>query len=369
MTENVRYMPVLQSRGGEFEALRNLDNRQRSMIYPIVTIALPKWDFKNDRPSSSVSDHVGKVALNFRTSWGRLHDIRVDGYLLDALDRTDGEPHPMSRMMEIANGYGIRMIPVTGLDRSAAYSRLSKHWAAVDRRGATIRIEKEDLLNTTLLTAGIKETLDSLGLSPASADIVFDLKAISETEESALADRVVNALSTLPYAREWRSVFLAATSFPENLGAIRRDSVGRIPRLEWEFWKSIDAQRRRFDRTPWFADYAVAHPAPIQIQNPRVSGNIRYTTESAWTVLKGHLIEKGDGGQMQGLCRELIDREEYGGRILSAGDRYIAQCAEGTVGPGSPSKWRFVGTSHHITFVLRQLQTHFEKTRKPRRVD
>lgn len=182
------------------------------------------------------------------------------------------------------------------------------------------------------------------------------------------ADRIVSALSILPFAREWPSVFLAATSFPENLSSIRLDSVGTIPRLEWDFWKSIDVQRRRFERAPWFADYAVAHPAPVQIENPRVSGNIRFTTDSAWTVIKGRLISKDNPGQLKQLSQALIDLNESFDQSFSAGDRHIAKCAEGSVGPGSPSTWRFVGTSHHIFFVLRQLQTHFEKTRQPRRV-
>lgn len=131
MTEMFRYMPLLQSRIGEFEALRNLDNRQRSLIQPVITIAPPKWDFKNDQPSCSVSEHVGRVALKFRTHWGPLHDIRVDGFLLDTPDLAGNESHPMERMMEIANTHAIRMIPVTGLGPSASYQRLTKEGASI----------------------------------------------------------------------------------------------------------------------------------------------------------------------------------------------------------------------------------------------
>lgn len=364
MTEPFAYMPLLQSRKGEFEALRNLDHQKRRLARPLVTITPPKWDFDSDQPICSLHEHVGKLALKFRNSWGPAHGIRVDGYLLDTPDSIADGTHPMERMMDIGNAYGIQMIPVIGLERSLAYRSLTKKWAAKRKRGATIRIEKEDLLDADQLTNGIKSLLDYLALSATNVDIVFDLKAITETEEAILADRVATALSALPFAREWRSAFIAATAFPENLGAIKRDSIGTIPRLEWEFWKSIDRQRRRFDRTPLYADYAVAHPAPVQIQNPRVSGNIRYTTHSSWTVLKGRLIKKEDDHQMRRLCQDLTARDEYCGRDFSAGDRHISLCAEGRVGPGSPSTWRFVGTSHHISFALQQLKVHFEKTRQ-----
>ena len=75
----------------------------------------------------------------------------------------------------------------------------------------------------------IKSLLDVLKIDPADADLLFDLKFLTQDEEAFLADRVVSALSLLPFAADWRSVFLGASAFPEDMQGIKPPTVKERP--------------------------------------------------------------------------------------------------------------------------------------------
>jgi hypothetical protein len=160
--------------------------------------------------------------------------------------------------------------------------------------------------------------------------------------------------------KEWRRIILAATSFPEDLSDVDAQTISTLPRHEWELWKTL---QRRPDSLPRrdiiYGDYAIAHPVTPDI-DPRVmrmSANIRYTATDTWLIVKGKNVRQYGFDQYFDLCKTLVKRLEYMGSEFSWGDRYIADCAEGIVGPGNATTWRKVGNNHHITLLVKELAT------------
>ncbi len=109
-----------------------------------------------------------------------------------------------------------------------------------DRRGVTLRFEKEDLIDLDQLSSAIKELTELLKVDPVEADVLFDLKFVGEADEAYQAHRVASALEILPYASEWRSVFIAASAFPENLSEIPAPSEGAPNAIYSSRWINRD---------------------------------------------------------------------------------------------------------------------------------
>ena len=86
---------------------------------------------------------------------------------------------------------------------------------------------------------------------------------------------------------------------------------------------------------------------------------MRYTADGSWLVLKGRNLRDHGYEQFYDVCADLIARDEYSGREFSWGDEYIDDCANRRVGTGNLTTWRKVGTSHHLSYVLRELATAF----------
>lgn len=162
-------------------------------------------------------------------------------------------------------------------------------------------------------------------------------------------------LSAIPNLASWRTVTIAGTAFPRDMGAFKRDSVSRVPRTEWKAWTLL--QSKPLIRRPQFADYAIQHPALIDFdpKTMQISAAIRYTADQEWIIVKGRGLKTSKASQMHGLCAKLIQMPEYKGAHYSWGDKWIDDCANQRVSYGNATVWRRVGTGHHLTLAARQL--------------
>ena len=68
----------------------------------------------------------------------------------------------------------------------------------------------------------------------------------------------------------------------------------------------------------------------------------------------GPVIQEG-AEQYRELCRVLVEQPEFAGADFTWGDRQISECAAGLGEPGSQTKWRGAGTSHHLRQVVEQI--------------
>ena len=166
------------------------------------------------------------------------------------------------------------------------------------------------------------------------------------------------ALNGLPGLHQWRTLSFAGGAFPANLGEVHRDAISPVPRTHWLVWSELVSEAGALRRPPAFSDYAISSPGHLDFDPTKMSmsANIRYTHEREFLVVKGHGIIKGSATQYPGLARALKSRPEYAGPTFSAGDRYVDRVAAGREkGSGNATTWRWVGTDHHLGYVVDQI--------------
>ena len=133
-----------------------------------------------------------------------------------------------------------------------------------------------------------------------------------------------------------------------------------IPRNEWILYKNLSEQAASYHlRQPSFGDYAINHPQvpDIDMRLVRPSANIRYAIDDAWFIVKGPNVRDNGLQQFRTLCNQIVSSDYYIDRNFSAGDEYIAECADGHAKTGNLTTWRWVGTNHHVQKVIADLAT------------
>ncbi len=55
---------------------------------------------------------------------------------------------------------------------------------------------------------------------------------------------------------------------------------------------------------------------------------------------------------MREVAQSILDSGRFAGRDFSSADEYIYRTAKGYAGPGNPTTWREINTTHHITQVI-----------------
>jgi Beta protein len=280
----------------------------------------------------------------------------VDLLLIPDGERMSGGQHPLSYVFQTLRPYAIEAIPVVGLLRTEDYLEACRSVVAKDNRGACIRVQREDFADFKDIGEAAGRLLDIIEVKAQNADLILDLRSLAADESDLNAERVIGLVNHLPNLGGWRTFTLAATAFPRNLAGLPPSDFSSILREEWDLWTNLLAVKE-LARFPTFGDYAISHPETSEV-DPRVirpSASIRYTYDNYWLVPKGRNLRDHGFQQFHEVCRELIQRPEYSGRQFSWGDSYIADCAAERDGPGNLTTWRKVGTSHHLTFVVRQL--------------
>jgi hypothetical protein len=348
------YVPILKARAAECDAVGVLPPEQKAALTPLFELMPIPWDVAEDRATANGDEHVESAVTTLRRAWGAGRPMLVDLLWLGAEARLIDGRDPMALLLERAAETGLRVVPVTGLDRDAAYQGAVRDGRRDD--GIALRLTSADLIQVTVRES-LVTLLETLGVSHADVDVIVDLKDLNRAAVDFSVMGGLGVIAAVPDVSSWRSLTLAGSAFPETLGEMEPSSETRIARAEWSVWSEL--RQRGLPRTPAFADYAIAHPNPPTAVDPRllrVSAQLRYTREDDWLVFKGRNIRDYGNDQFILICEKLVASGEFRGAEFSWGDSYIAERASGADRrPGNPRTWRKVGTSHHIATVVSQI--------------
>lgn len=354
-----RYVPIIKGKLGEFRALGELDDHIKDAIEPLIEVPPIPWDFGEEKADKTIEQHLLKFVPNLEKYWGENRLAFIDlNFIPPDLRMDDGE-HPLKRIFDNARAKELSLIPVVGLERDTDYIKIAKAILKQDGRGVCIRIEATDIDDENMedsLTALIKK----IGVSVAETDIVIDLKVIQKDQIGLLTRSVRDVIRSLPMIKEWRSIALVATAFPQSMSLFEPNSIGLTSRGEWQLWTNLLHNAAKIIRMPDFGDYTIVHPELLDI-DPRImqlGAKIKYTVDNDWIIVKGTSIKRGGSEQTVELCRKLIIQRQFCGAEFCWGDRYIRGCANGTESYGNQTTWVTVGVNHHITYVVNQLQTY-----------
>jgi hypothetical protein len=353
MATQLRYVPVLKGKEGEYSALEALAPDIRTGLMPLIEIPGVPYDYANERPVRTLDEHVSGIPQRLGRCWPNDPLYLHLPWFGEQERMKDGRVALEAVLTDCAN-IGVKAVPVIWRQSSLDYLAAAGRYSATSAAGACIRLTLADFKEDIELDAELDRLLSSLGIVQNSIDLIIDLEELSK--EAVLVARSV--FSMIPQKDQWRRMILASASFPEDLSDVGAATTSTIPRREWELWKALQRRPNILPRRDLiFGDYAIAHPVPKEL-DPRImqmSASIRYTTPDDWLIVKGRNVRQYGFDQYFELCKTLVGRAEYCGRDFSWGDRYIDDCANGMTGPGNATTWRKVGTNHHLTLVTREL--------------
>lgn len=364
------YVPILKAKDGEFGALACMDPTLKPLFTPLIDVPPVPYVLREvvleDGTKTqrmvriTVDEHVCLLGAKLKAAWGTDSPLWLDlGSDPGSEPLANGQP-AIDFVLTDARKRGVQVIPVTDLRRDAAYQAAVQAAVRLDGRGVCIRLSQEDMASGNALGKSLDSLLEYLGVPASETDLVLDFRDIIPGQAATIALAAKAVINTLPRLQEWRTLTFAASAFPANLSDYGPDSINLRERTEWLVWNKLREQQEKLGRLPTFGDYGVQHPDFAETIDPRIlqmSANIRYTSTNTWVIVKGKSVKRHGGKQYNDLCRRLVQRPEFCGRGYSWGDTYIADwhTPERQKKPGNATTWRQVGTSHHLTFVLRQL--------------
>ena len=351
------YVPILLTKQGERNALKDLPDAVKDRFTPLLVVSPIDWDFDAEAPAKNIDEHLSKLPAQIAACWGSRRAF-VDLVMLDDTPMSNGE-HPLVWLTSHAGTAGASLVPTVAIGSTPEYKAASAHVIARDECGVCIRLPFTEWPSSS--GAALDELLGDLDVDPGAVDLVLDLV----DEVGPLATAVARSeLTTLPHLAQWRSLTIAGAGMPQPLPA--GQGIHVIERREWSLYTTLRNGGTSLPRVPTYGDYSIAHHDPVLDVDPKfmnISASLRYTSEGSWIIPKGGLW-KGNGGRSVGgpAMYPVADRLRQEPGYLGSGhcefETWIETTSQGAPATGgAPGTWRKLGTQHHLTVIAEQIAT------------
>ncbi|NKC12609.1 MAG: hypothetical protein GKR94_10530 [Gammaproteobacteria bacterium] len=341
------YVPVLKTKLGEANALKKLDPGVRRRVLPLLDFLPPPT---SEYSPIALVNRISKAASNFARSLDGCPAVYVDTYDIPPACKGPSGRQAIEPVCESCLSHGMSVIPIVGLGRTLEHTVAVSKLPFLQKSGVGVRLEVEDLLNSSIVVARLENTLGRLQLDTPIVDLIFDLRSLVGQSEARLSALVSVALVDVARLGPFRSTTICGSNYPVDVSEIPKDGQAIVERRELAIWRRVVAAVGTV-RMPRFGDYAVVHPDFVELGPvPNANAKIRYAFGDHWIVRRGHsLRESPNYEQYRDLSRDVADGPYFHGANCSYGDQYIADCAAGRVGTGNLGTWVSVDVNHHIT--------------------
>ncbi len=360
MIPNNKYVPILKGKSGEFRALNNLPSEIKDAIVPIIDLVkfTPQSSkYTQGKRQQTFDDYVNAIIKYFRIRWEYNRLIYIDGYLLNKNKKLSNGYSPLKFIFDTLLNENYLAIPVFHIEQSDNRKNEIKVLSKKINKGIALRVPFN---NGSGLDKVIKEAINFLEIYPTKIDLIIDLQDLSSVDIKKYETLVSNEINQLENLGNYRSLVLAGGTFPRDLQKIPADSLRTIPRNMWNCWRNI-VDTKELKRLPSYADYCISHRLMAETNGapPNPSASIRYTHENKFYIYRGRGLKEYKHSQYYEEAEALLNSKHFYGRHHCVGDEFIFKCGTEKKKPGSPEKWRWVGTAHHITVVVNQLRQFF----------
>jgi hypothetical protein len=343
------YGPIVREKAGELSATFDLHDPIKQYMLP-TWVALPLNAKENAAlsPVDVMKREVGRV----QTAWGA-NVCLWDSRFLKFDDEPDVDAERLKHVLDQFVVFGCKVIPVVSLRES--YVRLSAAAAhsKESNSGLAVRIEFDDIDNPELLESVLRST------SHLSSEVILliDMTDADMNEHDDFAKFLISAMDKISSRGNWARIIVAASSYPLKNPAT--DNSEALPdRQEWKVWTWALQLNPALSASVVFGDFG-ADNAHFNFEGGGIPiPHLRYALKSNWRVVRGSKAPSA----MRGVTRKIANSTSFMGRHFSAGDEFIADCANGLGTNGDATKWRSVNMNHHFTLVLTELATLYGLT-------
>lgn len=345
--DETHYVPVLKMKGGEKEALPLLTPAVRARITPLFELVE-----RDPEKKATARDHIDTAFKKFQPAVAGLAR-----YFLDCREVESDGPEAAEEIFQRATDLGTAFIPVTGLTRSVDVP------AALANRtsGLAIRLTRADFENG-LVRDELLPFVKMHDVQREVIDLILDLGAVDDMVLPGTQALAAAFLDDVPDPTTWRSLTLSATAIPPGMGGLESRSYDLVDRADWLTWRDRIRADASFPRVPTYSDGVIQHPSGVEgidWGKMTISASIRYTTDDQWLRIKGVSTRAElPSHQLQALATSLVHGHlstHFSGAAHCEGCFGMRCAADGADNYGSLGVWRRLGTIHHITRVIEQL--------------
>lgn len=342
--DSKHYVPILKLKQGEKKALSLLAPAMRSRITPLFEVVIRKAEERN------LNAHLTE-AFN-----GLAEAVGTQRFLLDCREIESEGPDAVADAFQRAADLGLSFTPVTGITRPADVQAV----ALKARVGSlALRLTREEFENGIIADA-LPTFIVTHGLPFEAVDLIVDLGPVDEMVALGVHALATSFLADIPSPNRWHTLTLSASAFP-RVGLESRSS-DLVDRTDWTAWRDAIRSETTLARIPTFSDSGIQHPRGVEGFNFRVMplpAQIRYTTPEQWLRIKGVDTKDGSGPrQFAELATNLVYGQlshHFCKAEHCAGCKGVKAAADGKKGYGQSAVWRRLGTIHHITMTIEQI--------------
>jgi hypothetical protein len=342
------YVPVLKVKRGEKAALSLIDPSLRERITPLLEIVERK-------PEKTLKAHLETAFKGLSES--------VSLYSRCFLDTREIAPDGATAAADVfrmAANLGFVFTPVTGISRKVDVGPALEHAT----NSVAVRITKSEF-ETGNLSSMVEKFMNQHKLEPDEVDLIVDLGSVENLIADGIARLTTAFLDDVPHLNLWRTFTLCGSAFPKSMKIIDKHSYDFVRREEWIAWRDyLYARRDNILRLPAFSDCAIQHPSGVEGFDPllmQVSASIRYTRSDDWLLIKGESTRfKAPSQQFPLLAARLVFgdlRQYFLGSNHCHGCDLMQAAANGAPKLGSAEAWRKLGTIHHLSVVMQNLDS------------
>ena len=341
-----QYVPTLKLKRGEKAALGRIPAVFRSRITPLLEVV----ERKNDR---TLHQHL-KSALD-----GLAESVKgYPRFFLDAREIDPDGPTGAAAAFSRAAATGLAFTPVTGVSRTVDLPAALDH----AHHGLAIRLTRTEFENGDY-PATIQSFLTDHDIPPTDIDLIIDLGAIGDMISVGVGTLTEEFMGVVPHHIGWRTMTVSACAFPRSMGAVGKHSHKLVERTDWISWKdNLHGRHGELARLPSFGDCVIQHPQGVEGFDPKtmaVSASLRYARADEWLLVKGESTRYTlPSVQFPVLATKLVHghlKQSFFGADHCPGCELMQEAALGARGYGSAEAWRRLGTIHHISLVMQQL--------------
>jgi len=362
------YVPIMKAKKGELDAIESI--RAEQLQYQIQPLFHPLFDMPNvfKKDASRIAD-VTKRCERIGVLWNG-NIALVDGYFWKPSEALleNGE-HFLTYTYNKLFTLGVKVVPVIGYDRwfdqmSSLYNHTMKNLNYPDAPYFCIRLDGDamyDIDEPDFFKEQLDSILSDLKLSESNCAILLDFGDVS-VNRITVEQMLSKSSDFLEILSEYdfKYIAISGASYPESVAeAIHdHDTDGPVLRKEMVVWQTL---RKMFPNMRLkFGDHGARHPTPEkEIRNKHTNGKIVYTIDLNYFVVRGHPFSRdGNQAHRKQLAERLVNSIYYEGDDYSWGDKKIFECANGVKKfIGNSTQWVAIDTSHHITYVLEEVNS------------
>ena len=158
------YVPAINWRQGEYQALLRLTDLAKGRILPLITIPKIEYDFDDGMPKHTVQEHVEKFPTRYKQKW-KSRPAWIDVHQSLHAGTMTGGTSVCEFVFDELRKFGAKAIPVAAIDYAPGVLAVVAGVVATDKLGVCVRARLDHIMLNEIVSMLVLKMLDVLRLA------------------------------------------------------------------------------------------------------------------------------------------------------------------------------------------------------------